>query len=129
MNEMSTLRPTGRALRAIVVAGIALSIAGGSSALAQAQPGNATSYDRQVAETCASERPTMSRGSTGNCVYIVQKVLYLNGYRGTPLDGVFGPVTEQTVREYQESAGINADGIVGPDTWAALIRSRALPPA
>ncbi|WP_063128474.1 peptidoglycan-binding domain-containing protein [Nocardia fusca] len=44
------------------------------------------------------------------------------GERPNPLDGVFGPGTEQIVREYQASAGIKADAIVGPDTWAALIR-------
>ncbi|WP_280436572.1 peptidoglycan-binding domain-containing protein [Nocardia carnea] len=123
MNEMSTKRPTGRALRALVVAGIALSIAGGSSALAQAQGAPARSAEQNAAHACASSHPTLSRGSTGDCVYVAQKILYLIGFRGTPLDGVFGPVTEQIVREYQGSAGIEADGIVGPDTWTALIRS------
>ncbi|WP_232330532.1 peptidoglycan-binding domain-containing protein [Nocardia fusca] len=123
---MSTTRLTGRTLRAVLVAGIALSIASGSAALAQAQSAPATSGEQDTAHACASSYPTLSRGSTGDCVYVVQKALYLIGFRGTPLDGVFGPVTEQTVREYQKSAGIKADGIVGPDTWAALIGESAL---
>lgn len=137
MTEMSTIRPTGRVLRAIMVAGIALSIAGGSSALAQAQgaPGRSAeenqgqaapgrSAEENTAHACASSSPKLSRGSTGDCVYIVQKILYQKGFRGTPLDGIFGSGTEQIVREYQSSVGLVPDGIVGPGTWAALIRSR-----
>lgn len=123
MTEISTMRPTARVLRAFLVAGIALSIAGGSSALAQAQGAPASSAEYNTAHACASSSPTLSRGSKGDCVYIAQKLFYLNGFRGTPMDGIFGPVTEQIVREYQKSAGIKADGIVGPDTWAELIRS------
>lgn len=122
MTEMPTTRPTGGVLRAIVVAGIALSIAGGSSALAQAQGGPATSAEYDTAHACASSSPTLSRGSTGDCVYIAQKILYLNGFRGTPLDDIVGSVTEQIVCEYRDSVGLEADGIVGPDAWAELIR-------
>lgn len=121
MNTRSAVRPAGRALRAIVVAGIALSIAGGSSALAHAQAAPATSAEVDTAHRCASQQPTLSRGSTGDCVYIVQKALYNFGFRGTPLDGEFGPVTEQIVREYQASRGIEVDGKVGPDTWSEII--------
>ncbi|WP_280414241.1 peptidoglycan-binding domain-containing protein [Nocardia carnea] len=127
-NKISTMHPAGRGVRALVVAGIALSIACGSSALAQAGPGNAKSAtDAQIAEECANTRPTLSRGSTGDCVYIVQLALYNRGFRGTPLDGIYGPITEQAVQSYQESTGLEADGIVGGGTWAALIDDSALP--
>ncbi|MGI5216691.1 peptidoglycan-binding domain-containing protein [Nocardia sp. CA-290969] len=125
-NKMYTPYPAGRVLRAVVVAGIALGIACGSSALAQAQAENAARDDAQVTTECASERPTLSRGSTGDCVYVVQKALYNLGFRGTPLDGSYGPLTEQIVQAYQDESGIKADGIVGPNTWAALIGDSAL---
>lgn len=34
--------------------------------------------------------------------------------------GVFGAATEQAVVEFQRAKGLDADGIVGPDTWRSL---------
>ena len=36
------------------------------------------------------------------------------------IDGSFGPVTEQAVKDFQSGSGLVADGVVGPLTWAAL---------
>lgn len=36
-------------------------------------------------------------------------------------DGKFGPSTEQAVRHFQRAASIGVDGIVGPQTWRALL--------
>lgn len=33
------------------------------------------------------------------------------------VDGDFGPLTENRVREYQTSEGLVVDGLVGPQTW------------
>ena len=34
-----------------------------------------------------------------------------------PADGVFGPMTDKAVRNYQKTMNITVDGIVGQETW------------
>jgi hypothetical protein len=36
------------------------------------------------------------------------------------VDGDFGPITEGSVEFFQRQQGLAVDGIIGPDTWAAL---------
>jgi peptidoglycan hydrolase-like protein with peptidoglycan-binding domain len=43
------------------------------------------------------------------------------------VDGVFGPVTETAVKEFQQGAGLVVDGVVGPLTWAALPDGSPMP--
>lgn len=56
----------------------------------------------------------------GDDVKQLQTWLNTLGFRTEPIDGVFGPSTEQAVREFQENIGLTCDGIVGPETVAAL---------
>ena len=56
-------------------------------------------------------------GSQGPLVAQVQKALEI------PADGIFGPQTDIAVRRYQARAGLHVDGIVGPLTWASLVRA------
>ncbi|GAA2852166.1 hypothetical protein Acy02nite_36020 [Actinoplanes cyaneus] len=37
------------------------------------------------------------------------------------VDGLFGPKTDERVRQFQDDAGLKADGIVGTNTWTALL--------
>jgi peptidoglycan hydrolase-like protein with peptidoglycan-binding domain len=39
---------------------------------------------------------------------------------GVEADGVFGPATERSLRDFQKSAGLAVDGIAGPDTFSAI---------
>lgn len=64
-------------------------------------------------------RATIRRGSTGADVQYLQQRLAALGY-WISADGIFGPGTESTVRSFQSSQGLTADGVVGPATWAAL---------
>ena len=40
---------------------------------------------------------------------------------GVRFDGKFGPSTEKAVKDFQRHAGLADDGIVGPNTWTALL--------
>lgn len=57
---------------------------------------------------------TIKFGSRGADVKVLQQKLNL-----IP-DGIFGPLTEEAVKEIQKEAGLKQDGIVGPDTWSKL---------
>ena len=59
-------------------------------------------------------RPTLRRGAAGDLVDQIQKKV------GVSVDSKFGPKTEAAVRAFQRAHGLVPDGIVGPNTWAAL---------
>jgi peptidoglycan hydrolase-like protein with peptidoglycan-binding domain len=63
-----------------------------------------------------SPRMTGSDVSAWQHFLIAQRVLTGDA------DGVFGPVTAESTRAYQTNRGIEADGIVGPGTFAQAVR-------
>lgn len=56
----------------------------------------------------------LKRGSQG------PEVKELQEYLDITADGIFGPMTETVVKQFQRSNGLVVDGIVGPKTWEAL---------
>lgn len=56
----------------------------------------------------------------GKDVLQAQEQLKAKGCSPGKCDGVFGLLTEAAVIEFQASAGISCDGIIGPVTWAKL---------
>jgi len=64
--------------------------------------------------------PRVRRGSTGDAVVTLQRLLTERGYRPGAADGRFGPRTLGAVLAFQRASGLVVDGIVGPRTWAAL---------
>ncbi len=62
-------------------------------------------------------RPFLRIGSVGPHVGAIQE------YLGVKPTTVFDVGTEEGVVAFQENAGLYADGIVGPATWSALLRS------
>ncbi|HSH17879.1 MAG TPA: dockerin type I domain-containing protein, partial [Candidatus Saccharimonadales bacterium] len=66
------------------------------------------------------DRPTLQRGSTGDCVKRVQWYLNQKINAGLVIDGAYGSITEGKVKEYQTSVRLTASGIVDAATWNAL---------
>ncbi len=56
----------------------------------------------------------LKKGSRGESVKTLQTILHLMP------DGIFGPLTEEAVKEFQKAKGLKVDGIVGKATWSML---------
>ena len=55
--------------------------------------------------------------------YLLAVIAYFNdAVRSPAYDGVFGSGTRASVESFQRSEGLNADGVVGRETWNALLR-------
>lgn len=63
---------------------------------------------------------TISWGASGDDVATAQRILRDWGYYDGPVDSVFGPRTSSAVKYFQSRNGLTTDGVVGPETWAAL---------
>ena len=64
--------------------------------------------------------PLVKSGSQGHPVPALQYLLQARGHPVT-VDGKFGPMTRAAVESFQTADQITVDGIVGPQTWEALI--------
>jgi len=62
----------------------------------------------------------LRRGAKGEDVKQLQTRLRSHGFPTLAVDGDFGPATEAAVRHFQSERKLVVDGIVGPQTWAAL---------
>lgn len=61
---------------------------------------------------------------SGNDIYLMQERLKKLGFTsvGSP-DGVFGPMTDKAVRQFQQEYGLETDGIVGLLTWQEIFKN------
>lgn len=83
--------------------------------------------DEETALPCTVKLPELARGSKGEAVKAMQ---YLLNGRGCSCgmygaDGDFGPATEAALLAFQRRNDLEADGICGNATWAALLGVKA----
>lgn len=74
----------------------------------------------QVSPPGEINRPIIKLGSSGADVSELQAVLKLLGYYTGAVDGAFTERMAIAVSLFQQAAGLEADGIVGADTWNRL---------
>jgi len=92
--------------------------ASASSSSSSSSPSSSTTMTASTTPT-KTALPYLRRGSKGPEVRIVQQHL------GIDADGSFGPGTEASVKAFQLAHGLSPDGVVGPNTWAALLGQAA----
>ena len=83
--------------------------------LTDAENDDRLSAETKRQETVARARPPLRIGDKGDDVAFLQEKL------GIVADGDFGPNTLAAVKHFQKSNDLDADGIVGRNTWAALL--------
>jgi putative chitinase len=64
--------------------------------------------------------PVLKQGSSGPDVTNLQQKLKDLGFDPNGVDGHFGPGTTTALKAFQQSKGLQADGVAGPNTLAAL---------
>lgn len=67
--------------------------------------------------------PQLGRSSRGKITALAQERLISLGYScgACGADGINGPGTQAAVQAFQRDRGLSVDGIVGPNTWRALL--------
>ena len=96
----------------------ALPAVGGQIVQSNAVVGNTTS-NIQVANS-AINSSVLKMGAQGDRVRLLQRQLGATGFYNGSADGVFGSLTEEAVKKFQQQQGLTVDGVVGSQTQAAL---------
>ena len=90
---------------------------------AEVVPVSGSDTPAQVRTTCTVTLPVLRSGAEGVDVIALQLLLIGRGYGCGPwgADGEFGPATDKAVRKFQRGRGLEADGVIGHNTWSALL--------
>lgn len=67
--------------------------------------------------------PLLRRSNQGLAVEQLQQRLSGLGFYTEAIDGIFGEATEESVKQFQAEYGLEADGIVGRETWQTLFNT------
>jgi len=79
-----------------------------------------TSTPTVTAPTTEAPAQTLSPGATGSQVKLLQRALAALGFSPGKPDGDYGPSTQTAVERFQAAHSLAQDGVVGPQTLAAL---------
>ncbi len=83
-----------------------------------------TDVDGGWGEGTMSSLPVLGPGSSRtNLVYILQYLLYLNGFDPNGFDGGFGNGVTTALKNFQELMKLDVDGYCGRQAWSALVVS------
>lgn len=91
----------------------------------------ASGPQQATTEAIVPNLSTLRHGDKGHAVRVAQGLLVAayrdlgnTGHHGDGIDGDFGDLTQTAVREVQSDNGIAVDGVIGHDTWTALLTGK-----
>jgi peptidoglycan hydrolase-like protein with peptidoglycan-binding domain len=111
--------PASSRAKRISLGALAALTVGPSASLAEGPTASGAGESNPEPPTTTEHVIVLSAGSEGRQVEMLQAAL-----GGISVDGIFGPETEEAVRQFQATKGLPVDGVVGPAT-SALLGSRA----
>lgn len=87
----------------------------------------ASNATKEVKDTVTIELSVLRKGSKGDEVKTLQRLLKALGYKGSDqkdlaIDGDFGGNTCYALRAYQNAKGLAVDGICGKNSWNAILK-------
>lgn len=116
----TTALSSGPAPATVASQGVTSSTTPTTSTTAPTKSTSTTSTSTTTTTTMPNAKSMLQLGSSGPLVLALQKRLSKLGYWLGTDNGVFGDSTQQAVFALQKAAGIERDGIVGPETRKAL---------
>ncbi len=111
-----------RRIRARRLVTIGVGVLAAATLVAACGGGDDDSVSTDDGTTTTSGPPNIGGkyGGDGNDVLALQRELNSLNCDAGPNDGTLGPDTEAGIRHFQQVAGLTVDGVVGPQTRAAL---------
>lgn len=99
-------------------------VSGTGSTVANTGTENTAVNAVQEGKTVTITLNTLRNGSKGKQVKTLQRLLIIETYDlgSYGADGSFGAMTEKAVKAFQKKNGLEVDGIVGKNTWTALLK-------
>lgn len=68
----------------------------------------------------AAKKVVIKKGASGTFVYLIEFILSAKGYYTGAMDASFGSGLQAAVKAFQKAVGLEADGVVGAETWYKL---------
>lgn len=87
------------------------------------EPEKATQPTTTMTQTASGviSMNTLRKGNKGTQAKVLQFLLNEKGYNCGEADGIFGSNTMAAVKAFQKAKGLTIDGVVGKNTWKALL--------
>jgi len=79
-------------------------------------------YEAEKVETVNITLNVLRKGSKGEQVKTLQRLLNAIGYNCGTVDGDFGAKTETALKKFQKARGLTQDGVCGQATWNEILK-------